>query len=988
MSRVYVALDLETTGLNADRDSIIELGAVRFRDGQVLDTFSQVVNPGRPIPRGIQQMTGISQAEADRAPSLGSVASRFRSFIGDAPLVGHNIKFDVDFLKSNNLYRYNQEIDTWEMAVILLPGLPSYKLGRVAEAFGLSLENAHRAFDDAEASFRIFEALRQRAIALPAAILQPINKLAANSDWNLRDVFAECEREAAVHWGQGRAVEKKKDAGPLFDELRPLEPVAKPQPLDVEDLAGMLGPDGRFALAFENYEHRPPQVAMLRAVAEAFNRSRHVLVEAGTGTGKSVAYLIPALAWANQTGRRVVVSSNTINLQDQLFHKDLPDLRRILPFDFKVAVMKGRSNYICQRRLQHLLERPDLTATEISVLARILVWLPGTQTGDQAEITLINGRERAVWGRVCSEGATCSPNRCKDASGQPCHYYRARRLAEAAHVIIINHALLLADIAVENNAIPAYNYLIIDEAHHLEDAATNALTLTMDHPSFIANLRELAPTGGETRAVGLLADVATSVRNACPPDKAEKTVAFTRELHEAIPSLDMRGYEFMDAVERFIKDLIGKRKFEDNKYDIKQRVTNTERVQPAWVNVEITCDNLTTPFKRFLANLAGLLAALADLGNYNIAKLDELIGSLSSITQALAEVYGLVEAAVFKPDPAAIYWIRYNQQQNAISLHSAPLHVGNLVQTGLMLPRDTVVLTSATLRTQNSFDYLRNRLAIDAADEFVLESPFDYRTHALVYVPTDIPEPNDPAYQTQVEQSILQLALATKGRLMALFTSYAQLQRTAEALRPLLDEAGLTVYIQGEGGSRQQILDAFRKTDKAVIMGTRSFWEGVDVQGEALSALVIARLPFAVPTDPIVSARSETFDNAFYQYSVPEAILHLRQGFGRLIRSASDRGLCVLLDRRVTSKSYGRLFLESLPGCTIKREPLANLPLVARGWLAGTLAPDQPLAPLPAPRPPLPTSRPPATPRRPAAADPFPDFDDYLPAPPPPEFWE
>ncbi len=979
MGRVYVALDLETTGLSADRDSIIELGAVRFRDGEILDTFSQVVNPGRPIPRAIQQMTGISQAEADRAPTLASIASRFRSFIGDAPLVGHNIGFDVEFLESNNLYRFNPVIDTWELALILLPGLPSYKLGRVAAALGVSLKNAHRAFDDAEASFHIFAGLRERALALPAATLQQINRLAANSEWTLRDLFREFERDAAAAWGRGRPTEKKKDAGPLFDDLHPLEPVSQPKPLDVEELAGMLAPGGRFAQAFANYEHRAPQIAMLRAVATAFNRSQHTLVEAGTGTGKSVAYLIPALAWAVQTGRRVIVSSNTINLQDQLFHKDLPDLHSILPFDFKVAVLKGRSNYLCPRRLQHLLERPDLTTTDISVLARILVWLPTTQTGDQSEISLNNSRERAVWQRVCSESATCSPTRCKDASGQPCFFYRARRQAEAAHVIIINHALLLADIAVENNVIPFYQHLIIDEAHHLEDAATDALTQTTDHASFVATLRELAPAGGQDRAVGLLSDIATAVSNVCPPDKAEKVIAITRELAEAVPTLDYRMFECLDALQRFVKELAGKRKSEESKYDIKQRITNTERVQPAWVNVEITWDNLSLLFNRFVEGLNRLLKTLADLSNYNISNSEELTGDLGSIHQALANTCHLLDAAIFKPDASAIYWLKLSQQSDILSVNCAPLHVGNLVQTALFLPKDTVILTSATLRTSNSFDYLRNRLSIDAADEHVLESPFDYRANALIYVPTDMPEPTEPAYQSKVEEVILQLSLATQGRLMALFTSYAQLQRTAETLRPSLEEAGLTVYVQGEGGSRQQILDAFRQTDRAVIMGTRSFWEGVDVQGDALSALVIARLPFAVPNDPIISARSETFDNAFYQYQVPEAILDLRQGFGRLIRSASDRGVCVLLDRRVISKSYGRLFLESLPDCTIHRGPLANLALTARRWLVG----EAPIAAAPAPaRTPAPAAS-----RRAPASDPFEDFSDYTPPPPPPEFW-
>ena len=248
---------------------------------------------------------------------------------------------------------------------------------------------------------------------------------------------------------------------------------------------------------------------------------------------------------------------------------------------------------------------------------------------------------------------------------------------------------------------------------------------------------------------------------------------------------------------------------------------------------------------------------------------------------------------------------------------------------------DRLILTSATLRTANSFDYMRDRLGAVDVEELALESPFDFRSAALVYLPTDMPEPNQDAYQGEVEQAILQLALAAEGRLMVLFTSYAQLTKTADVLRPHLEEAGFTLFVQGEGGSRQQLLAAFRQTQRAVLLGTRSFWEGVDVQGEALSALIITRLPFAVPTDPIVSARSETFDSPFFQYSVPEAILHLRQGFGRLIRSSKDRGVCVLLDRRLTSKSYGRMFLESLPDATIQRGPLADMPRVTRAWLDG-----------------------------------------------------
>lgn len=962
MGQVYVAVDLETTGLDPQKDDIIELGAVRFRDGQVLDTFSQVVNPGRPVPVNIQQLTGITQAEVDRAPSLSEIASAFRRFIGEHPLVGHNVGFDTSFLKENDLYRFNPEIDTWELSLILLPGLPSYKLGRIAEALGIELVDAHRAFADAEATMHVFEALRRRILELPAATLEQIVTISQRSEWPLRTVFEDAARDAARAWA-GRKAGPMRRTGPLFEELQPLEPVEHPQPLDVDALAALLEPNGPFAREFDHYEYRPPQVEMLRTVAEAFNQSRHLLIEAGTGTGKSIAYLIPAVAWAVQTGRRVLVSSNTINLQDQLYHKDLPDLRRLLPFDFNVAVMKGRNNYLCPRRLRNLLRRPDLNETEISVLARILVWLPQTETGDQSEITLTNGKERAVWQRVCSDSLTCSPERCGMRSAEPCFFYRARRKAEAAHVIIVNHALLLADVATENNVLPPYSYLIVDEAHHLEDATTRALSVSVDHAGFVARLRELASTGSEQAAIGLLADVVTAVRrSSCPPDKAEALVALSEELAQQIPLLDMRMYEYFDALDRFLMQHFG-HKYDNTNYDLRLRITQTERVQPAWVNVEITWDNVALILKRFLASLDTLIKRLSDMGNYNIPDLEDLIADLSAVYRALAEAYDVCNSAVFEAHPEIIYWVRRSQRTGALAINSAPLSVANLIEQHLFIPKDMVVLTSATLRTNNSFDYLRQRLGAHEAEERVLDSPFDYRANALVYLPTDMPEPNHKSYQTRVEETIVALSLATEGRLMALFTSYAQLLRTAEVIRPQLEAAGYTLYVQGEGGSRQQILEAFRESERAVILGTRSFWEGVDVQGEALSALVIAKLPFAVPTDPIVAARSETFDSPFYQYQMPEAILQLRQGFGRLIRSAQDRGVCVILDRRITSKQYGRMFLDSLPDCTVLRGPLANLPQHARSWLQNKTV---------------------AEPERAL----FTGYENYMPEPPPPEWWE
>ncbi len=937
MSRIYVALDLETTGLDPQKDAILELGAVRFRDGQILDRFSQVVNPGRAIPPAIQQMTGISQAEADAAPPLSRVASKFRAFVGDAPIVGHNIGFDINFMRANGLYQLNPLIDTFELALITLPNLPSYKLGRVAEHLGVHLENAHRAYDDAEASMHIFEGMRRILIdQVPAKTLEQIVRMGQIANWPLTLVFEEALQEQARRGLGRRQVQKTAlDKGPLFRREQPLQPVEHPEPLDVDALAALLEPGGLFDAYFNHYEYREPQVAMLRAVADAFNRSRHLLIEAGTGTGKSLAYLIPALSWAVNTGQRVVISTNTINLQDQIYHKDLPDLAAILPFDFKATVMKGRANYLCPRRLQKLLNRPDLTPVDVSVLARILLWLPHTETGDVSELTLVNAAERAVWQRVCSDPHTCSSARCGMESAQPCYFYKARNRAEAAHLIIVNHALLLSDIATEGGVLPDYHHLIVDEAHHLEDAATHALTATLDHASFVTKLRELAPSGEETPTAGLLADLITAVRRAhVPDDKTEKLIGYARSLAAAIPTLDMHMAEYMDALDRFLMQHFG-RQYDNTMYDLRLRVTKSVRVQPAWVDVEIIWDNLAYILKGFLDDLGRLVRAVGDLGNYPMPERDELESELTARWEDMAQALAIGHELTLEPDPNAIYWVRRSKFTGSLTLNRAPLHVGNLIEEHIFRKKDTVVLTSATLRTANSFDYIRGRLNAFEVEELALESPFDYKKNALVYIPTDMPEPNKPNYQAKVEEAILHLSLATQGRLMALFTSYAQLKDVAKNLRPLLEEAGFTLFVQGEGGSRQQILAAFRETERAVILGTRSFWEGVDVQGEALSALVITKLPFAVPNDPIISARSETFDSPFYEYSVPEAILHLRQGFGRLIRSTSDRGIAVLLDKRLLSKRYGRLFLESLPDVTLCKAPLADLPETAQRWLAG-----------------------------------------------------
>jgi DNA polymerase-3 subunit epsilon/ATP-dependent DNA helicase DinG len=369
-------------------------------------------------------------------------------------------------------------------------------------------------------------------------------------------------------------------------------------------------------------------------------------------------------------------------------------------------------------------------------------------------------------------------------------------------------------------------------------------------------------------------------------------------------------------------------------YSHQERILASTRTQPAWSDVELAWDDACTTLQPLLDILTQLAQGLAEILEALAEEDDELFGSLTNIYRRLSEFKENLNALVFEPEPDKVYWVEAQPTGSRLALHAAPLHIGPLMDRYLWREKASIILTSATLTTAGEFDYLRNRLYAEDAYELALGSPFDYESAALVYISNDVPEPSDRhAHQRSVEQALINLCRETGGRTLVLFTSYDQLKRTSQAIAPALSKHGILVYEQGEGASPHTLLETFRNTEKAVLLGTRAFWEGVDVPGQALSVLVIVKLPFDVPSDPIVAARAETFEDPFYQYSLPEAILRFRQGFGRLIRTQLDRGVVAILDRRIITKRYGRSFIESLPTCTLRVGPVANLPQAAAQWL-------------------------------------------------------
>src|SRR3990170_1948733 len=926
-----VAIDLETTGLDPLKDAIIEIAAVRFSGTRVEAEWTSLINPARAIPALITQLTGITNDMVRNAPPIKAVIQELADFIGDSPVVGHNVQFDLGFLRKNGILGLAEPIDTYELAAVLMPTASRYNLGSLGQILGILIPNSHRAMDDARLAHAVYMQLYDRAIHMPLDLLAEIVRDAETLDWDAGWFFSQIMRARSRQPIEAKQVQQH-DYGALFARSEmvlapPLTPPETLAPLDVDEVAALLEYGGPFARYFTGYEQRSQQVEMLRAVTRAFSDGYHLMVEAGTGTGKSFAYLVPAALWSMQNNARVVISTNTITLQEQLINKDIPDLRNALGIDLRAVVLKGRSNYLCPRRLEGLRKSTPGNADEMRVMAKVLVWLSEGGSGDRSEINLNGPYEREVWSRLSAEDEGCKAEVCMSRTGGACPFYRSRMAAQSAHLIIVNHALLLSDVVTGNRVLPDYSYLIVDEGHHLESASTNALSYKITQSDLARLLREL---GGASS--GILGRVLTQVHDyLSPTELAGMTVSMQRATDLAFRLENQLTY-FLKTIEYFMDHIRDGAPV--SSYGQQVRILPATRTLPDWTEVEMAWDAAGETMGLLLTLAGQVHRDITDSFDEPPEALEDTIGNLGNIIRRLTEAQAYLAALVSQPDSNYIYWVEIQPNNYRLALQIAPLHIGPLMEQFLWHEKSSIVVTSATLTTQGEFEYLKSRLNADEADELVLGSPFDYENSTLLYLPNDIPEPNDAnGYQRAVDQSIVRLAKSSGGRMLVLFTSYAQLRKTSQSITSPLQEADIQVYEQGEGASANTLLETFRGTDKAVLLGTRAFWEGVDIPGAALSALVIVKLPFDVPSDPIIAARSETFDDPFNEYHLPEAILRFRQGFGRLIRTQSDRGVVAVFDKRLLSKRYGRSFLDSLPDCKVQVGSLRDLPALTARWL-------------------------------------------------------
>lgn len=868
---MFISLDIETTGLSKERDEIIEIGAARYdNNGNQIDTYKTFVKPISSVPEIVTHITNITDEDLKDAPSIDAIADEFFEYMGNDPIVGHNISFDTEFLSEKGIMLTGKLYDTLPLSSILIPGLPSYSLEMITSKFGIEHKEKHRALDDAIAAADLFIMLKNKINKIDHATLEKIKDVVSRSTWSLQDIFLNAKSSEEVEKAQEETT---------FPSTTSL-------PFDEKEILSLYDEDGPLSKCEEDYEKRAPQIEMTKRIVRSFEDKTNLLAEAGTGTGKSLAYLLPAAFKSREEKTKVVIATHTKHLQDQLFKKDLPIAQKAIEEylgksnekPFNATVLKGRKNYLSGKRLEQFMEKSFLQDHEVTMILKILIWLKTTKTGESEELTL-QGKEYFAWNDVCCDGIKC-PHSNKEYASK-CYLMKARERAQNADIIITNHALLLTDTIGPSQILPEYKYVIIDEAHHLENEATRALS------------------------VNLTADLMQQ------PLKRLKDLL--KRFHDYVDDIDT----LIHKIEIFF-GLLGI--FYEKQSHYMNSIRNlTLRDQffttMEWDKVHTSAENIVLLGEQLFKKLHAFTEEHED---NELAKLVSL--EIEGLAATMRNTSFVILEKGISDFGRNVVWI-YQKFNGNLGINAAPLQVSEHLKGTLLHDKSSIILTSATLTVENKFDYIRNQLGLDETfEETVLPSHFYYPEQVEIVLYKDLSQPASPGYFQESCDLIYETATSNKGKTLVLFTSKKAIEATYLNVMPRLKEKGIKIYAQNISGGRNKIIELFKQDpENSIIFGTNSFWEGVDIKGASLDCVIIQKLPFDPPDDPIHSTRANLYANPFYQYQIPRAILRFKQGFGRLIRSSHDSGKVVILDSRILNKPYGQMFINSVPeGINVK----------------------------------------------------------------------
>lgn len=902
MGKDIVVFDVVTTSSEAEQDEIIEFAALRICNGQIQESCHFLVQPGQIISKTLK-LTGVSAEELNNSLPLYEHRQEILNFFEDAILVGHDLSFYLSILEKNlNVNFKHLQWDTLELARIFFPTVHHYQLSFLAEKLSLDLgdgSSLHRSETNAWLTWKLFEACRTKVMKFDLSFFDQAKSLLEG--WAGRGFIDEAYKEITRRFPD-RQIRTDLVLAPISEGIfaRVQTPTAAKVPCSIEWVVNSFSPGGILERNLPGYESRPGQVRMAKLIAEGLTSSQHVVVEAGTGTGKSFAYLIPCLWSAIKTGKKVVVATHTIPLQEQLQKKDIPILENVLPFSFRVSVLKGKGNYCCLKKWQGCLvnSREIPRGEQRLALLSVLVWLRETLTGDFQELSKVPGLMQ-IWPSLSADNENCIPGKCSKAG--VCFLQRARKKAEEAHLLIVNHSLLFSDLKTDYNVLPEYHQLVIDEAHQIYQTALQHLgsDLNLDNVTQIINniYRQTGPNfyGTVKQRLRSLAQIVPSV----PWELFEKRL-------ENVPEICHLILEQAQELFQLLSIILGT--------DRTFRFVAGHANQTWWVGLNVQIENLFGRIKALGAVLESLKNALS---GEEADEVEELKYVLTSHQRELQVLMDTLIQAIDLNNPKQVTWL---EQNLSLYLKTSPIEVSDILKEKIFSRLDAVILTSATLSISNSFvHFLRDIGLPPTTITEQVDSPFDYeRQMRLFVVKKGMNHQNsDEQKAMHLSEFILEVAERMNGRTLVLFTAHKLLRETYTSLYPRLVRTGIETLAQGIHGERSTLLEAFKRNPRSVLLGANSFWEGIDIPGDALSCVILVKLPFWPPTLPLVEARSEFLKSQgrdpFQELLLPEAVIRFKQGFGRLIRSKGDRGVVILLDDRAIEKYYGRFFLSSLP---------------------------------------------------------------------------
>lgn len=902
-------LDVETTGVDAGRDRIIEIAVLIARGPEIIERFETLVDPGRPIPRDTTMLTGIDDGMVAGAPSADTAVERVLRLVGGRDIVAHNAEFDRAFVCATaaraGRVPSGRWIDSLQLARIAFPRLKSHRLRDLAEAFGLEAD-FHRAAGDTEAMFRIWRIALAGLADLPPEGLTRIAAFSPSTDWPLRSTLRQV---AGQDPGRGFDLKAQRMGSTKGHHLAGLADAEERELTcpDPDQVLAEFDADGAVGRMYSGFESRSEQRRMAEAVLDAFASRTHLAVEAGTGVGKSVAYLVPAASFALENGLGIGVATKTNTLMDQLVHGELPRLSAAMGGGLRYVALKGYEHYPCLRKIDRRMAEDGLEVCDVANLAALAAWLMQTSWGDLDSVNLHWTADSKR--RIACSVEDCTRKRCRFYPNL-CYLHGVRRRAGGAHVVVTNHALLFRDRAAAGGILPPLRYWVIDEAHATESEARKQLSVSADHRVMAALLGALH-TDGRGGAIDALRtrarSVATAKGNEALVQRVEHLVSSMRA---DVSTASTIAGSFFD----FLKDL----KVEDDGYDTAElRVTAELRDRSEWSIAAGVGHSLERRLEAVVSTGRDLLTALEEAGEELADPRADLAGLLSRLRDQLEGLGSVLDGS----DDSYFYSVHVSRRDDRRdSVAAAMIDVGAALAERFYPETHSVVFTSATIATGDDFGHFARTVGLDRLPEgswtsLRLESSYDFDRQMAVFVPTDVPEPGGTSHLPALERLLIGVHEAMGGSVLTLFTSKREMEALYDRIAGPLQEKGLHLLLQGRGVSNKRIRDEFLADENLSLFATKSFWEGFDAKGDTLRCVVIARLPFGRMRDPLYEERQQRFGRrAWNDFYLPEAVLELKQAAGRLVRSSSDEGCVIIADGRLSSgKGYASTFLKALP---------------------------------------------------------------------------